>query len=155
MTEPRIHRASTANVEELADVYQSAYQENRELGFPAKAESVTPETISEWIEESQMYVAEIEGQVVGGVRLEVTGSERVKLSRLGVHEQWKGEGIGRQLLAHAEERVRNQDYATVWLTTPEDHPYLPELYRRHGYERTEMYPLEYRDYDEIVMEKRV
>ena len=85
----------------------------------------------------------------------MTGSERVKLSRLGVHEQWKGEGLGRRLLAHAEEMVRVQDYTFIWLTTPEDHPYLPDLYRRHGYEITDRYPLEYRDYDEIIMEKLV
>ena len=155
MTGLEIRRATITDAEALAEVYQSAYQENRELGFPAKAESATSGTVSEWIRESQICVAKIEEQLVGGVRLEVTGSERVKLSHLGVHEQWKGEGLGRRLLAHAEEMVRVQDYTFIWLTTPEDHPYLPDLYRRHGYEITDRYPLEYRDYDEIIMEKLV
>ncbi|WP_435155634.1 hypothetical protein [Haladaptatus sp. DFWS20] len=59
------------------------------------------------------------------------------------------------MLEFAEEVVRGSGYATIRLTTLENHPFLPELYRRRGYEKTDDYPLEYRDYDEIVMEKRI
>lgn len=155
MSEPKIRRATAADANELVDVYRSAYQENRCLGFPAKAESVTVRTVMEWIQGSQVYVATIGDEIVGGVRLDTSDSDRVKLSRLGVHDKRKGEGIGSTLLNHAEQLVREEGYTTIWLTTPEDHPYLPQLYRRRGYEMTKPYPLEYRDYDEIVMEKRV
>ncbi|MFC4246668.1 GNAT family N-acetyltransferase [Natribaculum luteum] len=155
MSEVELRRATSADAEELARVYRSAYRENRQLGFPAKAESVTPHTVAEWIRDSRVYVTTVENELVGGVRLEVTDPDRVKLSHLGVHENWKGEGIGSRLLDHAEEVTREWGHTTVWLTTPEDHPYLPELYRRRGYEKTRPYPLEYRDYDEIVMEKQV
>jgi GNAT superfamily N-acetyltransferase len=155
VSELRIRRAISADAEELAEVYQSAYRENRQLGFPAKAESVTEREVSEWIEEYRIFVVGIEDEVVGGVRLEATDPDRVKLSRLGVHENWKGEGVGSSLLDYAEDAVRDWDYDTVWLTTPEDHPYLPDFYRRRGYEKTGTYPLEYREYDEIGMEKQV
>lgn len=155
MMEMEIQQATVTDAEELADVYRSAYQENRRLGFPTKAESATARTITEWIEDSQVYVAMIGDEIVGGVRLDVTDSDCVKLSRLGVHEDWKGEGIGGNLLDHAEELAREWSHTAVWLTTPEDHPYLPDLYRCRGYKKTKPYPLEYRDYDEIVMEKRV
>ncbi|WP_321111427.1 GNAT family N-acetyltransferase [Halorussus salinisoli] len=155
MTEVEIRRATDADAEALARAYRSAYEENRRLGFPAKAESATERDVSEWIRKSRVYVAEAGDEVVGGVRLEATDSERVKLSRLGVHENRKGEGVGSRLLDRAERAVRDWGYATIWLTTPEDHPYLPDLYRRRGYEKTGTHPLEYREYDEIVMEKRV
>ena len=159
MIDVDVRRATAADAESLAGVYRSAYRENRELGFPAKAESATESEVASWIREHRMYVATVEEDdeetVVGGVRLEATDSDRVKLSRLGVHETWKGEGIGSKLVDYAEEAVREWGYDTVWLTTPENHPYLPELYRRRGYERTDTYPLEYREYDEIVMEKRL
>ncbi|GAA0224709.1 GNAT family N-acetyltransferase [Haladaptatus pallidirubidus] len=154
MTELQIRRAAPADAERLVSVYRSAYRENRELGFPTKAESVTANELSEWIQEYRVYVAEVEGELVASVRLEATDSERVKLSRLGVHEERKGKGIGSRLLEYAEEVVQNGDYSTIWLTTPEKHPFLPELYRRRGYEETGKYPLEYREYDEIVLEKR-
>lgn len=155
MDELRIRRATPADAGELAGVYRNAYRENRRLGFPAKAESATEPEVAEWIREWRVYVATVEGTIVGGVRLEATGPDRVKLSRLGVHEDWKGEGVGSRLLARAEEAIRERGYDTVRLTTPEDHPYLPEFYRRRGYEETGPHPLEYRDYDEIVMEKRL
>lgn len=155
MIESRIRRAVVADAEELARAYRSAYRENRVGGSPASAGTVTDRDVAEWIRECRVYVAEIEGEVVGGVRLEAGDSNRVKLSRLGVHEERKGEGVGGRLLDRAEEAVRDCGYATVWLTTPEDHPYLPELYRRRGYEKMGEYPLENRSYDEIVMEKRL
>ncbi|WP_227374002.1 GNAT family N-acetyltransferase [Haladaptatus halobius] len=155
MTEPQIRRATVTDAEKLTQVYRSAYRENRRLGFPAKAESVTRSEVADWIWKRQVYVAEIDDEVVGGVRLEATDSARVKLSRLGVHESQKGKGIGGRLMDHAEEAVRNRSHTTVWLTTPEKHPYLPGFYRRRGYEKTGEYPLENRRYDEIVMEKRL
>lgn len=150
-----IQQATTADAGELARIYQNAYQENRKLGFPTKAESVTKGEVTEWIQENRIYIAKVDDEVTGGVRIEVMDSEQVKLSRLGVHEHWKGEGVGSKLVEYAEEAVRDCGYATVWLTTPEDHPYLPGFYRRRGYEKTGMYPLEYRSYDEIIMEKQI
>ncbi|QLG61195.1 GNAT family N-acetyltransferase [Halorarum salinum] len=155
MVEPAIRRASAADAAALARVYRSAYRENRELGFPAKAGSATEREVGDWIRGCRVYAARVDDEVVGGVRLEASGPERVKLSRLGVHGNWKGEGIGGTLLDHAEGAVRDCGRTTVWLTTPGEHPYLPELYRGRGYEETGTYPLEHREYDEIVMEKRV
>ena len=155
MTDPEVRHATEDDAGALAAAYRSAYEENRELGFPAKADSATEDEVAEWIRELRVLVAEIADEVDGGVRLEPSDADRVKLSRLGVREDWKGEGVGSSLLDRAEEAVRDRGYHTVRLTTPGDHPYLPDLYRRRGYETTGAYPLEYREYDEIVMEKRV
>ncbi len=155
MAVPEIRSARNEDADSLASVYRSAYRENRDLGFPATAESVTEDEVADWIRDCRVFVAEVDGNVVGGVRLEETDPERVKLSRLGVHEDWKGRGIGSQLLDYVEDAVMEWGHERVWLTTPPEHPYLPALYRDRGYERTCDYPLEYREYDEIVMEKRV
>jgi GNAT superfamily N-acetyltransferase len=155
MNDLQIQQATTTDAEKLAQIYQNAYQENRELGFPAKAESVTEREVSAWIQSNRVYVATVDDEIIGGVRLETTDSERVKLSRLGVHERWKGEGIRSTLVEYAEKTVRDWGYATIWLTSPENHPYLPGFYRRRGYEKAEIYPLEYRSYDEIIMEKQI
>ena len=155
MTDPQIRRAAAPDAAALAGVYRNAYLENRELGFPVKAESATEREVSEWIRENRVYVATADDDIVGGVRLEVTEPDRVKLSRLGVHGEWKQEGVGSRLVERAENAVRDCGHETVWLTTPEEHPYLPDFYRRRGYEEAGAYPLEYRSYDEIVMEKRL
>jgi len=154
MSDPRIRDATTDDADRLAAVYRSAYAENRRLGFPAKAESATSEDVAEWIREAQVLVATVEERIVGGVRLERT-NDGVKLSRLAVAADSKGEGIGSDLVAAAEDAVCEWGGERVWLTTPEDHPYLVDFYRERGYEVTGDYPLEYRNYDEVVMEKRV
>ncbi|MFC6736664.1 GNAT family N-acetyltransferase [Halolamina salina] len=137
----------------LADAYRDAYAANRELGFPAKAGSATPEQVIEWLREHRVFVAETEGEVVGGVRLERADAGTRKLSRLGVRERWKGEGIGSRLLERAERAARNAGAGTMRLTTPGEHPFLPEFYYAHGYEIVDDYPLDFPDYDEVVMEK--
>lgn len=155
MTEVEIRPAHADDAGELAAVYRNAYRENERLGFPAFARSADAETVAGWIEDARVYVATAGDGIVGGVRLEATDPDRLKLSRLGVHEERKGEGIGSRLLEHAERLAREWDRSTVWLTTPEDHPHLPGFYRRRGYEVTRPYPLDFREYDEVVMEKEV
>jgi GNAT superfamily N-acetyltransferase len=155
MTEVGIRPACADDAEELAAVYRNAYRENERLGFPAFAGSADAETVAEWIEEARVYVATAGDGIGGGVRLEATDPDRLKLSRLGVHEEWKGEGIGSRLLGHVEGLARRWGHSTVWLTTPENHPHLPGFYRRRGYGVTRPYPLDFRNYDEVVMEKRV
>ncbi len=157
--------ATEADAAALVGVYHSAYRENRELGFPMKAESVTEAEVREWIRDHTVLVADGGDErecgtrdgdgVVAGVRLEATGENRVKLSRLAVHDGEKGRGIGGTLVDRAEERTRERGYGTIWLTTPPDHPFLPDFYRDRGYEKTGEHPLEYREYDEIVLEKRL
>jgi len=155
MTDVVIREATVADADALAAVYRSAYSENQRLGFPTKAASATAETVVEWLRDGELFVAHVHEEIVGGVRLEQTDEDRVKLSRLAVHDAWKGNGIGSELLDYAEMTVREWGCSTIWLSTPEEHPYLPDIYRDRGYEKTAPYPLEYRDYDEIVMEKQL
>ncbi len=150
-----IREATERDASALAAVYRSAYSENQRLGFPAKAGSATAGTVEKWLRDARVFVAEFNNDIIGGVRLEQTDEDRVKLSRLAVHEDWKGNGIGSRLLDFAEMTAREWGHSTIWLTTPEEHPYLPDLYRKRGFEKASPYPLEDRDYDEIVMEKRI
>jgi GNAT superfamily N-acetyltransferase len=63
--------------------------------------------------------------------------------------------IGGRLLDRARRLVRAWGHTTVRITTPEEHPCLPGFYRRRGYAVTRPYRFEFRDYDEVVVEKRV
>ena len=155
MSDPSIRTASVGDAGRLTSVYHSAYAQNRALGFPAKAESVERATVEEWIRSDTVLVATEAETIVGGVRLEGTTAGRVKLSRLAVHEDWKENGIGSRLLDRAEAWARESGHEEVWLTTPEEHPLLLDLYRGRGYAKRGGYPLEYRDYDELRLAKRI
>ena len=54
----------------LACVYHSAYQENRDLGFPASAESVTLDELEAWIEECDLSAVTLNDDVIGTIRVE-------------------------------------------------------------------------------------
>lgn len=153
MTELEVRTAAVEDADELAAVYRSAYWENHELGIPAKAGSATTEIVADWIRDYHVLVAEQDGEIVAGIRLESTGPTHTTVGRFGVREDRKGEGIGSQLLERAESTARDRGDETVRLTTPPEHPFLVEFYRERGYEKTGEHPLDYRDYDEIVMEK--
>jgi GNAT superfamily N-acetyltransferase len=153
MTELQVRAADRADAGDLATVYRSAYAENERLGFPASAGSATAAEVAGWIREQQVLVAEADGEVVGGVRVEETGPDRTMVSRLGVRDDRQGEAIGSRLLDRAEAWARDLGCERVWLTTPPEHPRLPEVYRSRGYQATGPYPLANRDYDEVVLEK--
>ena len=152
-SDPEIRPAEPGDAAALAAVYRSAYAENERLGFPASAGSATEAEVAGWIREHRVLVAEADGEVVGGVRIEATDPDRAKVSRLGVRADRQGEGIGGRLLERAEATARHRGRERVWLTTPPEHPRLPAFYRSRGYEATGPYPLETRDYDEVVLEK--
>lgn len=57
MNEPHIRQATPQDAELLVHVYRSAYRENRELGFPVKAETATVEDIQEWLDDGRLMVA--------------------------------------------------------------------------------------------------
>jgi GNAT superfamily N-acetyltransferase len=155
MNDLHFQLATAAVAEELTAVYQSAFRENRRLGIPHVAESVSESQVADWIQQHTIYVAKSDSDVIGGVRLIETDPNRVKISRLAVHERWKRKGIGRQLLEYVEKQVRDCGYSTIWLTTPETHPYLPEMYRQRGYEKTGTYTQEQHGVDFVTMAKEL
>ena len=153
MSELCFREATMADAEQLAAVYRSAFRENRRLGIPHVAESASESHVADWIRRSRMYVAESGGDVIAGVRLEDTAAERVKLSRLAVCERWKRRGVGSRLMDYVEEQIRDSGYSTIWLTTPESHPYLLDVYRRRGYEQTGTHPGDRHADEFVVLEK--
>lgn len=155
MDDVHVREAAPHDAEALAAAYRDAYRESRELGFPMGAGSATPEEVTAWIRDYRVLVAETEREIVGGVRLAAVDDATMKLSRLGVRDGWKGLGIGSRLLDRAEDAAEGDGFESVRLTAPENHPYLVEFYRSRGYRITGDYPIEFREYDEVVMEKSV
>lgn len=153
MEDLEIRPAAPEEAAALAAVYRSAYAENERLGFPASAGSATAAEVAGWIRERTVLVASVDGEPVGAVRIEETDPGRAKVSRFAVRADLKGDGIGSALLDRAEATARERGCETVWLTTPPEHPFLPDYYHDRGYEVTGPYPLETRDYDEVVFEK--
>ncbi len=93
------------------------------------------EHIAEYYKERHgiFFVAEISDSIVGMYGLESVGIDTMELRRMYVDPDARGRGIGRSLLAHAEEQTRLADKARLILSTSEIQTAALSLYRASGY----------------------
>lgn len=63
------------------------------------------------------FVAEINGRVVGSAILTPQLHNKIKVSKLFVHQNYRGFGLGRKLLRRAIAEARDRGYDEVFLTT--------------------------------------
>jgi len=75
------------------------------------------------------------GSILGCVYLKPKG-KRLYLSTLAVAPEAQGQGVGRQLLAAAEDYARQHDCTRMLISVLSARPELVAWYERHGYQRT-------------------
>ncbi|MEZ5934815.1 MAG: GNAT family N-acetyltransferase [Alphaproteobacteria bacterium] len=83
--------------------------------------------------DGSFFVAELSAQIVGMFGLESIGSDAMELRRMYVDPSVRGRGIGRLLLAHAEEQTRRSGKTRLVLSTSELQTAALSLYRSSGY----------------------
>ena len=84
----------------------------------------------------QVWIAEIGGMVAGALVL-IPESGFLRLANVAVHPDHRGFGLGRALMAHAEDQARQQGFAELRLTTHAEMPTNICLYRRLGWQEVE------------------
>ena len=87
-------------------------------------------------EREGLWVAELEGQVVGGVTLKDKGGGLARLGDLALQPEARGTGTGRRLVESVLEAARAAGYERVELMTFSALTDARELYRRVGFEIT-------------------
>jgi GNAT superfamily N-acetyltransferase len=83
-----------------------------------------------------MWIAELEGQAVGGVTLRDLGDGLARLGHLALQPEARGSGAGRRLVEGVLEAARDAGYERVELVTFSALTDARELYRRTGFEMT-------------------
>lgn len=90
--------------------------------------------------DSQVFVAEIEGTVVGWVHIYgahvLESPAHAEIGGLVVDESHRGRGIGRELMAEAERWAASMRYATVRLRSNLIRETAHSFYKRLGYSET-------------------
>ena len=79
------------------------------------------------------FVAEHAAAIIGFYGLESSGRDAMELRRMYVDPLARGRGIGRALLAHAEEQARQLGKSRLILSTSELQVAALSLYRSSGY----------------------
>lgn len=132
MAEIAIRPAVTADAEPLRQVIARAYAPY--AGLLHDMPDVTA-GLAEDIRDSRVWVALQTDQIVGGVVL-VLGPEGAKLANLAVDPRSGGKGVGRTLIARAEEAARDGGRATLDLITHIGMTRTQAFYERLGWVET-------------------
>jgi putative acetyltransferase len=83
--------------------------------------------------EGAFWVAALDGRIVGMFGLEAFGADAMELRRMYVDPGARRRGIGRAMLAFAEDEVRRRDKREMVLSTSEIQSEALALYRNAGY----------------------
>ncbi len=119
---------------ELFDQYRIFYQKEPDL--PA-AEQFLTERIEN--RDSEIFVAESEGEILGFVQLyPIFSSTRMKrywlLNDLFVHENYRGKGFSKQLIEKAKEIAKSTNAGGILLETGKTNDIGNKLYPGCGFE---------------------
>jgi len=98
------------------------------------------------IKERTYFVAEHEGEIIGGINIDKNQDEAylnikwtdknnlfLVVHRLAVVEEKWGDGIGKALMLFAEEVVAEEGHQSIRLDTYSRNPHAMEFYKRIGY----------------------
>lgn len=129
MTDVAIRRARLSDAAPLAACIDAAYAQYRATipDLPAVSEGCAEE-----IAEHLVWVAELEGAVVAGLVL-VPSDGFMKLANVAVDPNRRGAGLGRRLLALAEEESLRRGFHEMRLHTHARMPENVRLYYRLGW----------------------
>lgn len=130
-------KAQLADVQQLAelfDQYRIFYHKDSDI---SAAEKFLTERIEN--NDSEIFVAENEGKLVGFVQLyPLFSSTRMKrywlLNDLYVNENYRGKGFSKQLIEASQELAKSTDAAGILLETGKSNDIGNKLYPRCGFE---------------------
>jgi GNAT superfamily N-acetyltransferase len=80
-------------------------------------------------------VAEVEGAPVGSAILTPYGEDQIKLSKLFLKPEFRGIGLGREMLERTEVEARERGYRRIFLRTRPRYAEAVRLYERAGWTR--------------------
>jgi ribosomal protein S18 acetylase RimI-like enzyme len=124
-----VRRASARDADALTACFVAAYAPYLSLGLPPVTEG-----IAEDIRDHSVWVAEVDGNVCGGIV--VTFGDHAHIANLAVHPNAGANGIGKALIDQAFVAARTAGHATMHLATHADMGATQAFYRKHGWIET-------------------
>ena len=155
--------SATDSVDELTSLLHRAYARLAQMGLNYTAVDQSPDVTARRIEGGTCYVAAAGSQLVGTILVQPTYVENhcAYFTRPGVacaHQfavdpQHQGGGIGRRLLARAEQWAQEHGFRELAMDTAEPARHLVELYERLGYRRAGFVDWPGKVYRSVVLSK--
>ncbi len=123
-----------AATEEAAALTGIAHDAKRHWGYPEDWIQHWQEDLtisSDFINDNQVYVAELEGEIIGFYAL-VLGDQRAELEHMWVAPKHIGTGVGKELFIHAMQNAAGDNIAEVEISAD---PNAEGFYQRMGARR--------------------
>ena len=133
-----IRKADQRDASGIARVVNAAFEVEREF---RTGERTSPAEIARLLERDVFFVAEEEGGLTGAVHTSIDGATGY-FGMLSVDPALQRGGVGRALLAAAEEHCRKAGCTKMTMSTGEDRTELIPYYERVGYRVTSIEPSE-------------
>jgi len=132
--EVQVRRATVEDAAAISRLLLAAFGAIRERYTDDGFADVTPneQIIAERFEEGALWVAEVDGRVVGSVSL-IKEPEGLYVRSMAVLPQFQGRGIGHKLLDTLDEYAAGTGVNRIFLYTLPFRLGARELYEKHGY----------------------
>jgi ribosomal protein S18 acetylase RimI-like enzyme len=131
-----IRTAHPQDAKNIARVVNAAFRPER---FFIDADRTSPDKVLALLQKGKFLLAEESGELVGCVYVELRG-ERGYFGMLAVNPEKQRSGLGKQLVAAAEEDCRSNGCLVMDLTIVNLRKELPGLYRHLGYMESGILP---------------
>ena len=138
--EPAEAAGDASTVEAIATLVNRVYEQAEGGLWADGAERTTPSEIAALVADGQIATARLGDRVVGAVRLQALDADVAEFGMLAAHPEWRGIGVGRELVAFAEARAATSGRTAMQLEvlvprhwTHPSKEFLRAWYDRLGY----------------------
>lgn len=138
--EPAATAADPAAVDAIADLVNRVYVVAEAGLWTDGAERTTPDEVAGLLAKGWIATARVGDRIVGAVTLRPLDARTAEFGMLAADPDWRGLGVGRELVAFAEHWAAERSHATMQLEllvpTGWSHPskqFLRSWYERLGY----------------------
>jgi N-acetylglutamate synthase-like GNAT family acetyltransferase len=85
----------------------------------------------------RIWLAEVNGIIIGSIAIVRTTKDEAQLRWYLVHPEFRGQGLGKQLLGEALNFCRERKYSNVFLWTTSELAAAAHIYSQAGFKKTE------------------
>jgi GNAT superfamily N-acetyltransferase len=126
----------------LADDFLGAMRERYENPLPESYIKAFEEIEAD--KNNELIVAETSGAIVGTLQITFTpsisfqGGKRATVESVRVDKKYRGQGIGKELMLWAIERVKEENCVAIQLTTNAERPDAHRFYENLGFKNSHL-----------------
>lgn len=131
-----IRKATIEDAPSIAMIIQEAFKKYmQDTGLPVIMDALTEslETIEADIKEKEVYIALIDDNPVGTIRIKIMSDQTAYISRFGVMLDYHNIGIGKSLMNLADKILKSHNVKKVSLHTASKYRDLIRFYYGRGF----------------------